>query len=392
MRTTRFAPFLALAATCALALSACGAPQVSPPSASPSDTTAAVSSSGGPASSGPTSSPAAGPAAAPSGAESAAGVDALTLTGPAEAATVPDVQPLDLPRGTDTAPQLPTTVTDARGDSVRVESADRLLALDLNGTLTDTVIGLGLAENLVGRSNSDTQAVLQDLPVVTQAGHDLNTEAVLELDPTLVLTTSTVGSEEKYAQLEAAGVSVVRFETTPSLDAIGDTIEAVGAAVGLPAAAEALAERTEEELERATATVDALRAATPTAPRAAVLYVRGTAGVFFILGRDQGAADILAALGLEDVAEEHGITSLKPANAEALMSLDPQVVLAMKDGVKSTGGVDGLLARPGMAATSAGASRRVITAADGQLLAYGPRTPANLVALAQAIYTQGEPR
>jgi len=326
------------------------------------------------------------PGAATPEASDADARDALSLSGPAEAATVPDVTAATK----DPKPSLPTTVKDAAGASVTVSSADRILALDLYGTLTDTVIGLGLADRLVGRSNADTQTVLKDLPVVTQSGHDLNTEAVLSLEPTLVLTNATIGSEEKYAQLEAAGVTVVRFDQTPSLEGIDDTIDAVGRAVGLPRAAEALAKRTDDEMHLAKESVAALRSATPVAPRAVVLYVRGTAGVFFVLGKDYGASDIIDALGLEDTAAENGITQLKPANAEALVRLDPQIVLAMRDGVRSTGGVDGLLKRPGMAATSAGSMRRVVTAADGQLLAYGPRTPANLVALARAVYTDGD--
>ena len=110
--------------------------------------------------------------------------------------------------------------------------------------------------------------------------------------------------------------------------------------------------------------------------------------VFFILGGGYGATDILEALGLEDVAEENGIEDLKPANAEALVSLDPEIVLAMKGGVESSGGIDGFLARPGMEATTAGMKQRIITAGDTQLLAYGPRTPEHLVAIAEAIYTE----
>ncbi|WP_394161964.1 heme/hemin ABC transporter substrate-binding protein [Galactobacter valiniphilus] len=360
---------LAVALVAALSLASCAGASTAPSSENP--TTA--SSSSVPATA-DASSTAAGPA----------GVDALGLSGPAQAATVPDVTAAVK----DPKPQLPATVTDSNGKTITVTSTDRILALDLYGTLTDTVIGLGLEKNLVGRSNSDTQAAIKDLPVVTQSGHDLNTEAVLNLNPTLILTNTTIGSEEKYAQLENAGVTVVRFEQTPSLDSIDDTIEEVGDAVGLPEAADTLAERTDAELEEAKATVNALKANTPQAPRAVVLYVRGTAGVFFILGKDYGASDIIGALGLADSAAENGITQLKPANAEALVSLDPQIVLAMEDGVKSAGGVEGLLKRPGMAATTAGSTQRVITAADGQLLAYGPRTPGNLVALAQAIYTK----
>jgi iron complex transport system substrate-binding protein len=310
--------------------------------------------------------------------------DALSLKGHVAAHDLPDMTPVV----EEAQPDLPATVTDASGNKVTVDNMDRMLALDLYGTLTDTVIGLGLKDKLVGRSNSDTQKSLQDLPTVTENGHDLNVEAVLNLKPTVVLTNNTIGSKDKYDQLAAAGVTVVTFEETPSMEKIDDSIEAVGAATGMEDAADTLAEDTEQRLTEAKATIKKLSAETPTKPRGAVLYMRGTAGVFFILGKDYGAGDLISNLGLEDVAAENNITQLKPANPESLVKLNPDVILAMSKGLESTGGMDGLLKRPGIAATKAGANQRVITAADGQLLSYGPRTPDNLVALATAIYTQ----
>lgn len=315
----------------------------------------------------------------------AGGKDALELTGPVEADTVPDMEAV-----TEGSPALPVEVEDSAGHTVKVESAERILALDLYGTLTDTVIGLGLSDRLVGRSNSDTQKGLEDLPVVTKDGHDLNVEAVLNLEPDLILTNTTIGSDSLYQQLESAGVTVVRFDHVPSLESISESITQVGETFGMSEEGEELAQHTNDELAEAKETIDQLRAETPREPRGAVLYVRGTAGVFFILGSDYGAADVIQFLGLDDVADENGITDLKPANAEALVSLDPEIILAMSQGVESTGGVDGLLDRPGMSATTAGANERIITAADSQLLSYGPRTPQNLVALAEAIYTNGD--
>lgn len=311
-------------------------------------------------------------------------INALEATGPASTATIPDVEPVI----DGASPSFPTTVTDATGEEITIDGADRVLSLDLYGTLTDTIVALGLQENLVGRANSDLQESLQDLPVVTQNGHDISIEAVLDLQPDLILTNTTIGSDTVYDQLEAGGVTVVRFEHTPSFEGISTTIEAVGAAFGMGEEASTLAEHTQDELDEALQYVDTLSSATPQAPRAIALYVRGTAGVFFILGADYGAADVLDALNLEDTAAENGITDINPANAEALLSLDPEIVLAMEGGVESTGGIDGLLERPGMAATTAGENERVITAPDTQLLAYGPRTPEAVRALGEAIYTE----
>jgi iron complex transport system substrate-binding protein len=310
-------------------------------------------------------------------------VDALSLKGPVEAETIADMHAVV----TDAAPQLPATVTDADGAKITVTKADRVIALDLYGTLTDTVIGLGLEDRLVGRAMSDTQQALAELPVVSRDGIDLNVEAVLDLHPDVVLTNTTIGSAASYRQLEAAGVTVVRFAQAPHLDDIDAAIAQVGATFGMGDAAQQLIDETDAALADARARIAELKAATPRAPRAAVLYVRGTGGVFFIMGSDYGASDVIEALGLDDAAGDAGITSLKPANAESLVTLDPEIILAMSAGITSAGGVDAFLKRPGLSATTAGANRRLVMAADSQLLSYGPRTPQNLVALAEAIYT-----
>lgn len=312
-------------------------------------------------------------------------VDALSIRGPSHVADAPEVDPPENPVN----PKLPTSVTDINGKTVKITTADRVLALDLYSTLADTIIGLGLSGRLVGRAASDTQVVLSPLPVVSREGLDLNVEAVLGLQPDLILTNLTIGNERTYAQLESAGITVVRFAEVPSIEDIPQSIRDVADVFGLGDESEILSQQFSEELKAVRDHIEQLMAATPRAPRAIVLYVRGSGGVFFIFGPGYGAAQILQELGLDDVASDSGIGDLAPANAEALVSLDPEVMLAMRDGVESTGGIDGLMARPGVAETTAGRNKRLVVAADSQLLSYGLRTPSNLEALATALYTDG---
>jgi iron complex transport system substrate-binding protein len=59
----------------------------------------------------------------------------------------------------------------------------------------------------------------------------------------------------------------------------------------------------------------------------------------------------------------------------------------MTGGLESVGGVEGLLALPGVAQTSAGREGRVVAVDDEVLLSYGPRTGA-LVDLLRAALAQ----
>jgi len=281
-------------------------------------------------------------------------------------------------------PALPVTVTDERGKKVTVTDASRMLALDVYGTLAETVVGLGLGDRLVGRSSSNTLSTMASLPVVTENGHNLNAEAILALRPTLVLIDTTIGPSAVRDQLEASGVTTVYFSPKRELDTVPDRIAAVADALGVPEAGTTLATRVKDEIADARAQIATMAPAEPL--RMVFLYIRGTAGVFFVFGKGEGADELIDALSGEDVASEAGLEGIKPASAEALLATNPEVILVMTDGLASTGGVDGLLARPGVADTTAGQRRRVVDMADGQVLSFGPSTAAVLLSLADAVY------
>ena len=61
-------------------------------------------------------------------------------------------------------PQLPVSFSDATGTDVEVTDISRILALDLYGTLSRTVEGLGLTENIIGRTVSSNEPAIADRP------------------------------------------------------------------------------------------------------------------------------------------------------------------------------------------------------------------------------------
>ena len=160
-------------------------------------------------------------AAAPAAAE-------VACTGARTADSQGWVEPLDDPSD----PTLPVTVTDFTGEPVTVTDTSRVLALDTYGTLATTVYALGQGDRLVGRDISTGIPALDDLPVVTHNGHELNAEAILELDPTLVLTDYSIGPLEVQLQLKDSGIPVVIMDGSRGRDLIGAQIRAVAEVLG----------------------------------------------------------------------------------------------------------------------------------------------------------------
>lgn len=332
------------------------------------------------------------------------------------ASTVPleQVQPVDDPKGwqgpstavladrtvepvvADPEQTLPATVVShdrAGALEVEVTDTDRVLALDISGTLAATVWGLGLGDRLVGRDVSTTFPGTEDLPVVTSDGHSLNAESVLRSRPTLVVTDGSIGPRDVVEQLRDAGVTVVFVENQASFDGAQDLARDVAAALGVPAAGERLAERIAAQLDDVRAQVDRLAPAAAEDRLSMVfLYLRGSAGVYYLLGEDSGAGDLVRGLGGVDVASELGWKDMQPLTDEAVLAADPDLVIVMSHGLESVGGVDALLAdKTTLALTAAGRNRRFVDMADGDVLSFGPRSAGVLDALARAVYAPRGP-
>lgn len=287
-----------------------------------------------------------------------------------------------------TAPALPVTVTDAEDREVTVRDISRILPLDVSGTIAATVFGLGLGPNVIGRDASTGFTGTEDLPVVTAAGHTLAVEAILALEPTVILTDSTIGPKEVRQQLRDAGIPVVMISSERRIDTAGDLVVEVAAALGVTPRGAALAERLVAEIESATAEALAIAPAEASdRVRVVFLYARGNANVYYIFGADSGADSLIDAIGAVDVASEIGWTGMKPMTAEALVAAQPDALIMMSDGLTSVGGVDGILQRiPALAQTPAGQNKRIIDMADDEVFSFGPRSPQIVRALAKALY------
>ncbi len=176
-----------------------------------------------------------------------AGGSARPCTGAATATADATVAPV----AHDTAPALPVTYTDVRGKQVLIDSADRVLALDVAGTLASTVYALGLGDRLIGRDVSTGIPELRDLPVVTHNGHELNAEAILDIDPDLVVTDYSIGPLEVQLQLEESGIPVVITSSERNRSTIAPQIREVAKIFGVPQLGDQLAERVESDVAAA---------------------------------------------------------------------------------------------------------------------------------------------
>lgn len=286
---------------------------------------------------------------------------------------------------------LPVTVTSDDGPEQTVRDTSRILAVNQNGGLAAAVVGLGLGCNLIGRDVSTQMSSLmpgqKEIPLVTQNGHELNAEAILNLAPTLVLTDSTIGPYDVQLQLRNAGIPVVFIPsaTEDGVQGVSPQIVAVAKALGLQDAGEQLAKRVDEEITETEKKIHALAPDNPAdRPRTVFLYLRGD--IYYWFGKGSGADSLIQAIGARDVATEVGFSGMSPTNAEALVKAAPDVILVMTKGLESVGSIDGALKLPGIAQTPAGKNRRIVDMSDYEVMSFGPRTAEVIAALGTAVH------
>lgn len=301
----------------------------------------------------------------------------LTGHGPGPVRAGTDVSP-----PTDGPPATidPATITDAFPP---VDDASRILPV--TGDLAEVVYALGLGDRVVATDVSATYppAALDTPKIGYQRA--LDAESILAYEPSVVLTDDRAGPAEVFEALEAAGVEIVTVEHHADLQAPAYKIRAVASALDVIDEGEALVATFEEELA---AGMETARAADGgDRPLVLALYLRGDR-IQYTFGRGSGIDAVIDAAGGVDVGTALGVEEYGELSTEAIIDIEPEFILIAEGGVASIGGIDQLLAIPGIAETPAGADpdHRILQFETQFLYGLGPRTGQLVAEIATAIH------
>jgi iron complex transport system substrate-binding protein len=256
-----------------------------------------------------------------------------------------------------------------------VSSFSRIVAL-ANGS-AEIIDAMGYKKLIVGRDIASTDESLESIPIVS-TGHQIVPEKIIALQPDLVIIDESVGPQEAIAAVRKAGIRVELIKEVWSVDEIRNKVSDIARLIGLPKNGEELTRKIEVTIDSASQKVSG-------SPRIAFLYLRGGSSIYLLGGKGSGADSMLNALGALDVGAAVSPIPFTPFTSESFAVENPEIILVMSKGLESVGGIDGLVALPGIAQTSAGKNRAVIAIDDSLLLSFGPRTPDLLLKLADAI-------
>jgi len=252
-----------------------------------------------------------------------------------------------------------------------LHAAEKLVTI--GGDVTEIVYALGAGNELVARDSTSLRpkAVLA-LPDVGYM-RQLNTEGILSMHPSMVLSSELAEPSLVLQQLSQNGVKVVRVPGTPSINTVPEKIEVIAAALNRQAEGEKLITTYRSQLS--TIRHDALPVK--------MLFVMSHGGMSSMAAGQNTAADaMITSVGARNAMQ--GFSRYRPLSQEGVIASAPDILLLTADGVKTLGGLDQVWKLPGVAMTPAGKNKRVLVLDDMSLLGFGLQTPAVMAQLRQA--------
>ena len=243
----------------------------------------------------------------------------------------------------------------------QLSNLDSTRIVSLANGAAESLVAMGLGDQLVGRDIASTLPEIANVPVVAM-GHQVSAEKVLATSPTEVIVDASTGPKSALQQIATAGVSVVVIPEAWTVASAKERVLALGLAVGAEDVARGLI-----------ADIPAFKIS-PT-PRVIFLYLRGPSSIYLLGGKGSGADVVISLAGGVDAGAAISNKPFSPITAETIAQANPDLILVMTKGLASVDGVKGLVSLPGVAQTNAGKNRRVVAVDDSLLLSFGPRLP-----------------
>ena len=257
-----------------------------------------------------------------------------------------------------------------------VAKARRIVSV--GGALTEIVYALGAQGELVGVDTTSLYPVVaQQLPQVGYA-RTLSAEGVLSLAPTQLIATEEAGPQAVLRQVRDAGVPVAVLSANNQFEGLLERVKQVGQITGRADPAARLAQALQQQWDGALGKVRQRQHA----PVRVLFILAHAPNQVMVGGRETGADAMLAYAGAVNVmGGSAGFAGYKPLTPEAVIAARPDIVLVTDQGLKASGGVDGILKLPGLAQTPAGRKHRIVSLEAMLLLGFGPRMPQALAEL-----------
>lgn len=258
-----------------------------------------------------------------------------------------------------------------------VNNQHRIISTDAG--VTDVLMALGMGSSLVGIDATSVLPPEVANDQVANLGYHrmLPAEGLLSLNPDLIIGSEHMGPPETIAAIKKADLILEQLPVAKDEKTLKDNIEAISALVDKKAQAQALLDHIDSTM--AVVQQQQLSAGTKVA---FLLQLEGRG--LRLAGKNTTGEDIITLLGGSNIADHNSYQSV---SAEALLSLEPDVIIvAGRDASQSSAAV--LLKNNPLLQHTPAAQQQKIIDVDGRLLVAGISLSAvdALVAMAKQLH------
>ena len=244
---------------------------------------------------------------------------------------------------------------------------------------TEIVCELGLCDNIVATDRTSVYpAKMQSLPSIGYRS-SITAEGIISLKPDILIMEKGYVKDVILDQVKNAGQKVLVVENNHNVEDTKMRIRRIAETLERKKEGEILIQKLETKLNALGKRI----AETDKRPTVLCVYARG-AGNMQVAGNNTGFM-IIELAGTRNAVPE--IDGYKPLNAEALINANPDYILFFESGLNSLGGINGVLKIPGVAQTTAGKKKQIISMDGVKLTNWGPR----LAEAAQEIFELTHP-
>lgn len=198
------------------------------------------------------------------------------------------------------------------------------------------------------------------------ARNALSAEGILSLKPTLVVLTADSQPQTAIDQLRNTGIAVLTLPADYNVEAVKAKIKTIAHTLGADEKGVRLADSVDAEMKE----VGKLLEKKQSAPK--VMFVGRGPNMpnATMSGAGTTIDEMIKLAGGANAMTD--FTGFREMTDEAVVAVQPDIILITQRSFERSGGVDGVLKFPGVALTPAGKNRRVVPVSDMYFQGFGP--------------------
>ena len=250
----------------------------------------------------------------------------------------------------------------------------------LSKHLTEMVFALGKGHDLVAVDLSSTYPDSAKLLKTVGYHRALSPEAIISMNPDLVIHSNDIGPENVLPQIEKAGLKIKAFGGANTVDSAKLLLKELGKFFGEEKKADSLVAKMDEGIARAADTLKARNI--HDSLKVMIIHFGLRNNNYFVMSGRNGVGDKM--IRLAGCTPTQGVREMSP---EAVALANPDVIIATDYGYDKMGSMDKFISDvPGVALTNAGKNRRVVRFEEHDLIYFGPRSGDNIIKLIQELH------